>query len=179
MATAIRAIRSKIRSVGNIKKITKAMEMVSASKMRKAVSRALAGREYINRLAELASRITLDEAPRAAIAGRTLVVLIQTNKGLCGGFNLANGKAALQVCREIGTDSVDFVTIGRSAENFARTLGRDIKASFASLPEDISITDVYPLSQLLLGEFQAGEYQQVLCVYNSFISALSYQSTVK
>ncbi len=183
MALATRAIRSKIKSVGNIKKITKAMEMVAASKMRKAVNRALAGREYATRLVQLVSAISQEqdiELPFFAAnkSQRTLVMVIQANKGLCGGFNIANSKVASATCRELGLESVDFITIGRSAERFARPLGT-VKASFVTLPEDVHAEDIYPLSQLVFREFRSGNYGKVFCVYNSFISALSYKPIVK
>jgi F-type H+-transporting ATPase subunit gamma len=183
MALYTRAIRTKIRSVGNIRKITRAMEMVAVSKMRRAVGKALATRPYASYARELL--VALEggggEVRHPLLApgkgNETLIVVFASNKGLCGGFNVVLGKAIARFVAEEHDAGVSFVTIGRHAERIARRLGT-VVASFVELSAEESY-QMAGLSRLIQEEFQSGRFRRVVVAYNDYISAVSFRPTLR
>ena len=172
---SIRLIRRRIRSVQNIAQITRAMQMVAASKMRRAQEVAELGKLYADKIyratRELAGRT--EEAVHPLLGpgnpvGRTLVILISTNKGLCGGLNstlfrhvsewFAPGKG------------VDYLTVGKKGESFIVRSGRKLIADFSVTVPFIENTPA--CVQLLVSGFIAGTYKQVYVVYSGFVNAL-------
>lgn len=176
-----KAIKSKIKSVNNIGKITKAMELVSASKMNKAVEAALATREYARRSLEILTHLSEEETLRHEymVPGderRNLLVPISSNKGLCGSYNINVEKAGRhfrdRVLAKREAD-FDFVTVGKYSESMARKMGGDIKASFVDIPEVISFDDIRSIAHVLTEEFLTGKYYNVVLIYTNYESALS------
>jgi F-type H+-transporting ATPase subunit gamma len=184
MALYTRAIKTKIRSVGNIRKITRAMEMVAVSKMRKAVGKTLATRPFAMHARELLLALENGggEAKHPLLmrgAGEeTLVVVFASDKGLCGGFNVVLGKAIARfVVQEGGRDRVAFVTIGRYAERMCRRFG-SVVASFVDLNAEESY-QMATLSRLIEEEYRSGKYRRVVLAYNDYISAVSFRPTLR
>lgn len=181
MAVQARTIKAKINSVGNIRKITRAMELVSVSKMKKATESALASRPYAERSLEILTNVSKQRNLNHRLfshgdAKRNLVVLFSSNKGLCGSYNVNIAKGAKifldRVHAKYETE-IDFVTVGRRSEKVARKLGGNIIASYIELPEEIHMEDALPLVRLLVDEFETGKYHNIVMVYTNFISALS------
>jgi len=184
MALQAKTIKAKISSVKNIKKITKAMEMVAASKMRKTVAKALGTRRYAELALELMVNISKnhDIHPHPFLfygsGEKTLCVVVASNKGLCGGFNLILGKRILKFSNKIGLDQIEFITIGRRAELIVRRLGKHPIASFVDLPDDLYEDKVNPIIKIITEEF--GErFKDVVLAYNGFVSALVYKPIVR
>jgi len=178
MAQNAKTIKAKIKSVANVKKITKAMEKVSAVKMHRAVSQAMARREYAYHLYELLDTLLkhrelehpLLVAPKNA--DRTLVVILSTDRGLCGGFNVQLQRAVNSIVGERSA-TTDAVCVGRKGELIAVRSALEIVASFVGLPDSIRSRDVASLTALIKQEFATGKYAKVYVVYNHFVSALS------
>ena len=180
MALQTRTIRTKIRSVGNIKKITRAMEMVAVSKMKRAVSAAFGTREYTAYALSILSDIAkereaahpfLDEG----VGEKTLMIIIASDKGLCGGFNVQLGKHVAQTVSKLGgVEKVDFVTIGRNAEKIARRVGSGIRGSFSAFDEQVTARDIGGLMRLVFDDYRSDTYKAVVLAYNHYRSAISY-----
>jgi F-type H+-transporting ATPase subunit gamma len=177
----IRLIKRRIKSATNIAQITRAMEMVAASKMKKAQDNAVSGKPYAEEIfraaKELATHIEKKSHPLLTEGnpeGKNLVIVISTNKGLCGGLNT-------NLFREIGNywekKGVDFITVGKKGENFVVRTGRNLVADFSV---QTPFTENVPaLTKLLVDGFIAGTYKEVYLVFNTFLSALKQNPTKK
>lgn len=178
----IRLIRRRIKSANNISQITRAMEMVAASKMKKAQEQALLGKPYAEKIyqavQELGSHINRRNNPLLSDGnpnGKLLIVAISTNKGLCGGLNT-------NLFRNIFTwwgkeREVDFITVGKKGENFVARQKKSLVADFSQkLP---FIANVPALTQLLVAGFVKGIYREVHLAYNTFLTALKHIPTKK
>jgi F-type H+-transporting ATPase subunit gamma len=179
-------IKQRIKSVKNTKKITKAMELVSASKMKRAVSRTLSSRLYSeyswDLLTSLSSRLDDITHPffteKTTPNGKNLLILITSNSGLCGAYNSQVIKKALGMLRE-STGSFDLVTVGKKGDNAMRRLGQNIIASFTEMPDNSTLQDIVPLSRLVTDEYKKGNYNKVYIAYTDFISALTQKANIR
>ena len=182
-------IKRRIKSVKNIKKITKAMELVSASKMKRAVSSALASRLYAEYSWEILSSVARNveniEHPlfNEREIKNVLLVLITSNRGLCGAYNAQVGKKAvafLQNTRETYSEaSLDILSVGKKGEILLKRSGQNIVASFPDLPEHLSLRDILPISSFITEEFAKEHYDQVVIAYTDFVSALVQKPNLK
>lgn len=180
-------IKQRIKSVKNTKKITKAMELVAASKMKRAVSRALSSRLYASYswdlLTSLSSR--LDEVSHPFFVeekgNKTLLVLITANGGLCGAYNAQAIKKALSVLKAKKSEEIiDIVTVGKKGDVAMRRIGQNIVASFTEIPDNnISLSDIVPLAKLIIDEYKNSNYQRIQVVYTDFVSALTQKANLK
>ncbi len=179
---SIRVIKRRIRSAKNIAQITKAMEMVAASKMKKAQDAALLGKVYADKIyqatKELALRVDRRNHPLLSLGsttGKKLVIVISTNKGLCGGLN-SNLFRELQ--KVFGKESaIDFVSVGKKGQSFIVRTGKKLVADFSeTVPFYQSVSAV---SSLLVSGFLNGTYNEVFLVYSDFINALKQQPKIK
>ena len=180
-------IKRRIKSVKNTKKITKAMELVSASKMRRAVAQTLASRLYSSYSWELLKSLSakLDDNITHPFfieqeAGKTLIILITSNGSLCGGYNSQIIKKALGMLREEdGVENVDIITVGKKGDDAMRRLGQNILATFTEIPTALSLSDVVPISTLITDEYKKGTYKKVYVAYTDFISALTQRPNIR
>jgi len=180
MAVNTKAIKRRIKSVANTKKITKAMELVAASKMRKAVASVLASRPYATmswRIADELHEVELNEKIHPLMRKRpeikrTLAILITSHRGLCGGFNAQVIKVAERLRHE-RAGTLDLVTAGKRGEGWAGRSGLPIIASFPGLVEEPSSGAVRPLAKLAIEGFLDGRWDEVVLVYTDFISAIA------
>ncbi len=170
----IRLIKGRIKSAKNIAQITKAMELVAASKMRKAQLAAISGKLYAQKIYEMVLRLStkIDVVAHPLLAkpetptGKRLVVLISTNKGMCGGLNTTLFRQFLHDYPE--TRAYECVTVGRKGASFITSLGGMLKADFS---QTTPFSTVVPaLTELVTKEFIAGGYDTVDLVYNEFVS---------
>ncbi len=192
MALSARLIRRRIKSVGNTKKITKAMQLISASKMRKATASALASRAYASAgrkmIVALAGRVDQSSHPLLTErpAARALVILVSSHRGLAGGFNANVIRRALEFVRDpaaipgASADTrISFVTVGRKGEDALRRLDKAIIASFPALGDVPRVKDVYPIAALAREEFVKGNFDRVYLVYTDFVSAVAQKPRVR
>ncbi|MFA7191741.1 MAG: ATP synthase F1 subunit gamma [Candidatus Paceibacterota bacterium] len=179
-------IKRRIKSVKNTKKITKAMELVAASKMKRAVSSALASRLYASYswdvLSSLSSR--LDEVSHAFFndngVEKDLVILITSNRGLCGAYNAQVIKKTIKMLRE-ATDSrsIDLVTIGKKGDVAMHRTGQNIIATFPELSDNIDLREISPISTMITNEYKKGTYGRIYVAYTDFVSALSQKPNIR
>jgi len=179
---SIRLLRGRIKSVKNIAQITKAMEMVAASKMKKAQIQALSGKMYAQKIfdmvMELGNRST--SAPHPLLqkpdkqTGKRLVLFLSSNKGLCGSLNTNLFRFFMDAYPE--TQQHDYVSIGKKGSEFIVRTGGMLTADFS---ESASINDIVPtLAELCVNGFLSMKYDGVDIVFNEFFSALK-QSPIK
>jgi len=178
-------IKNRIRSVKNTKKITKAMELVAASKMKRAVSATLSSRLYAtyswNLLTSLSGK--LDEITHPFFIenskiNRSLIVLITSNRGLCGSYNSQAIKKALLILKDRNTDC-EIISVGKKGDGAMRRVGQNIIASFVEIPDNATLNDVRPLSEMITRKYKEGIYKDVKVIYTDFISALTQKANTR
>jgi F-type H+-transporting ATPase subunit gamma len=179
-----REIRRRIGSVGNIKQITRAMQFVAASKLRRAQEATLAARPYSDKLdevlADLAAVVDPDTHPLLTEVreGGRLVVLFTSDRGMAGSLNTNAIRFAAQ---EIATSSADLqvVTVGRKGTAAMRRAHVPLAASFEGLGDRPSFSDILPLARLISDDFLAGTYTTVDLLYPAFVSTLVQRPELK
>ena len=180
-------IKRRIISVKNTKKITKAMELVAASKMKRAVSSTMASRLYADYSAEILQSISLNLKESTNLffneqkEGKTLIVLITSNRGLCGGYNSQIIKKVILKLKELneGKDA-DIVTVGKKGDVAMRRINQNITGAFIDMPDvNIRLSDIFPLSKLITDGYKDKTYNKVYVAYTYFASALVQKPAVK
>lgn len=172
-------IRRRIKGVKGTGKITRAMEMISAVKMRRAIERAVTMRPYavaaLRILARVSHVLAQEDHPltERRTVKRELVVVVTSNRGLCGAFNAQIGRKVRAMYRERGERKVSFVTIGKKGDALVRRLGADIVASFPDIINLPSTEAVRPIVAILLEEFEAKRIDRVTLVSTDFVSVMS------
>ena len=180
-------IKTKIASVENTRKITSAMEMVAASKMRKAQDQMLATRPYAQRIAEVVSHVASSHAEykHPFIIGRDQVkragiIAVSTDRGLCGGLNTNMFKKSLNLMSELEGKGVSFdvVTFGGKALGFFKRIGANIIAEASHLGDSPEITQIIGPVQAMLKSYIDGEIDVIYLVSNEFESTMVQSPTV-
>lgn len=186
MAVSTKTIKSRLRSIGNTKKITKAMEMVAAAKMRKAVGAVLASRSYsdavwrlVLKLVDKVDRQKNKLLRRVGQAEKIAVVLITSNRGLCGGFNSQIIAAAKAEAAKRQSTDLEWIVLGKvGAEDLAREKRR-VVAQFDKADVISSAEEILPLTRMIIEDYRRGRYDQVLLAYTDFISPLVQKPKVR
>lgn len=191
MAGGSREIRRKIKSIKATKQITRAMELVSASKMKRAVHHALAMRSYASTalviLTHLAHKTDSSLHPLLAVRPphRHLAVVYSSDRGLCGGFNSLLLRRVLEHEREIKRltphATIDYIAVGKRAAEFLARSGKTVVAVFSQMTSRPSLELSAPLAKIILDSYRAGGdaggYDRVVLLYQHFISALTQKPT--
>jgi F-type H+-transporting ATPase subunit gamma len=180
-------IKRRIKSVKNTKKITKALELVSASKMKRAIASTLASRLYAGYswdiLTSVAENIEENAHPffNEQKDGKTLLILITSNRGLCGGYDSQIIKKTLLMLREKKDENgIDIITVGKKGDIAMRRINQNITEVFNEMPDvNIKISDIVPISKLAMGQYINHTYNKVYISYTHFSSALSQKPIVK
>lgn len=184
MANA-REIRRRIRSVKNIKQITKAMETVAASKMRRAQQQTLATRAYAEKAAEVLGSLARQTAggvvPHPLLQQREqrniALILMTADRGLAGSFNSNMIREAVRWMRQQSAN-VSVITVGRKGRDFMLRIGRKIRAEFTPIPDPPSLAATLPISRVALEDFLKGELDAVYLGYTDFQSVLRQVPTI-
>ena len=175
MAT-LRDIRRRIRSVESTQKITRAMKLVAAAKLRRAQERIMSARPYAVKMAELLSSLVRraeGEAHPLLVrrpAARKRLVIITADKGLCGAFNSNILRASLAFLREQGETSVTLVVVGKKARDFYRRRQYEIKSEMLGFFDRLAYSHAQELAGGLMQEYLSGEVDEVHLMYNEFRS---------
>lgn len=180
----LKAIRIRISSVKSTKQITSAMKMVSAAKLRKAQDKILRLRPYANKLHEILVGLSnsLADAEIENIYGRVsapekiLIVIITSNRGLCGAFNTNVIKEARRLVAENYAEqyrkgNVQLLTIGKKGYDFYRKLGVKMLPEQNNLLNELTYENVSVVSSNIMELFASGEFDRVVIVYNQFKNA--------
>jgi F-type H+-transporting ATPase subunit gamma len=173
-----RDIRRRITAARNIKQITRAMQFVAASKLRRAQEATLSARPYSEKidevLADVAAVLGPEDHPllRESTEGKRLLVLITTDRGLAGPLNTNTIRF---IAREITEHSGDLavVSVGRKGRDAMRRARVPIEAHFAGFGDKPTFADVLPLARLISEDFLSGKYGKIELVYSRFISTLA------
>jgi len=180
-------IRSKIASIKKTQKITKAMEMVAASKMRKTQDRMSASRPYANKIAEVVRHVARANAEyrHPFMISRTIkrvgLIVVTTDRGLCGGLNgnlLRDVLLQHRQWRDAGYE-VDLCVIGRKGQNFFKRIGGHIVATVDALGDTPVVRDVTGSVKVMLDAFYAGQIDTLHIAYNEFVNTMSQKPTLK
>ncbi len=175
----IRLIRRRIKGIQNTAKITKAMEMIAASKMRRAQERGLAGRPYSEKITQVLAALAalpmeeralhplLQRRPVAKIS----VVHITPDRGLAGGLvSNINRKTASFILE--GSVPVNIIAIGRKGLDFLRRTGQNIIAEFTGLGDRPSLIDTLPISHIIIDDFSSAAVDEVYLAYTQFVNTM-------
>jgi F-type H+-transporting ATPase subunit gamma len=181
----IRLIRRRIRGVQSTAKITKAMEMIAASKMRKAQERGLAGRPYTQKITQVISTlaaVTHDTMTHPLLKERQpvkkiAVIHITPDRGLSGGLvsNL-NRKSATFILEQDLPASV--IAVGRKGLEFMRRTSQNVVAEFIQLGDKPSMLDTLPISRIIIDDFVSGKVDAVYITYARFVNTMVQTPTV-
>lgn len=184
MASA-RDVKNRIKSVKNISQITRALEAVSASRVRRAQERAMASRNYAEKAWEILLNVNAaskGNSPHPMLTERedvssVLVVLITSDKGLAGSYNTNVMRVAERFEQNLGKP-VKYVTVGRKGRDSMIRQGKNVLAEFSDLPASPGISDIAPIAKLCMEEFLSGNVDEVLIAYTDFISMLTQSPVV-
>ncbi len=171
----LRDIRRRIKSVKNTAQITRAMQLVAAAKMKKAQDQALAGRDYSSQLNAVLSDISAGESEDASHpllevreGNRELVLVISTDKGLCGPLNTNLAKKL----RSSTSDTADYVTVGRKLRIMLEKLQKNILADF-SVKDPVPFAEARAIASFLTKQFTEGNYDKVSIIHMRFVNTLT------
>ncbi|HEX7937903.1 MAG TPA: ATP synthase F1 subunit gamma [Gemmatimonadaceae bacterium] len=182
-----RELKGRIKSVEGTRKITRTMEMVATSKMKRATDRVVAARPYAAALsdviaglysAELASRFPLLRQPQGK-AARAAIILITGNRGLAGAFNSNLIKEARTLIAKLEADGTEVVmhSVGKKGAGYLRYVGRTIASSRNDLGDTPTAANAAELVDGLMDEFAAGKLDAVYVIYSRYVSAISAPAT--
>ncbi len=185
MAT-VREIRRRIKSVKNIAQVTRAMQAVSASKMRRAQEAVLATRPYAQRawtlLTHLAAQRGETEQMHPLLQARPVnkiaLLLLTSDRGLCGAFNTNIIRQTVEYIKAVAVP-VDVVAVGRKGREAILRRNKSLLAEFSDLPAQPSLLDVTPIARILLDSFLDGTYDAVWLAYTDFINTLRQEPVVR
>lgn len=180
-------IRSKISSINKTRKITRAMEMVAASKMRKTQERMRASKPYANKIYEVIKHIARanSEYRHPFMNEREIkrkgIIVVTTDRGLCGGLNSNLFRETIRTIRnwqEQGKE-VDIAVIGRKGQAFFKRIGGNILGSIDHLGDTPSINDFIGVVKIMIDSYYSGTIDSLHIVYNEFINTMTQKPSVK
>ena len=180
-------IRTKIKSIQNTQKITKAMEMVAASKMRKAQDRMAASRPYSAKMRQVIHHLAFahTEYKHPYLLDRSDVkrvgyIIISTDRGLCGGLNTNMFKAALNSMKEWTAKGVevDYCTIGSKALGFFKRMKGSIVSELSNLGDAPVMIDLIGAVKVMLDSYNEGKIDRLYLIHNEFVNTMTQDPAV-
>lgn len=181
-------IRTKIASIKSTQKITKAMQMVAASKMRKAQDRMAASRPYAEKMLQVISHLAnatpeyrhsfmAAERPRKRVG----YIIVSSDRGLCGGLNSNLFRRLIAEIREQRAAGVEpvFCTIGTKALGFFKRFGGEVKAQATHLGDRPHVEDLIGTVKVMLDAFETGEIDAIYVVGNEFVNTMTQRPTIR
>ena len=187
MSLGTRDLKRRIKSVHSTKKITKAMEMVAASKMRKAVANVLATRDYSNLAWATVLNLAEKTDPKHNIllqkreVKNVALIVISSNRGLCGGFNNNVVQKAVDSVKkhEAGVEKTDVITLGTKGRDVLISDGYKVEADFIKQDVILSVSEISSLVHMVLKAYESGQYDKVMVAYTDFVSTIKQIPRVK
>ena len=179
-------IKSKIGSVQNTQKITSAMEMVAASKMRRAQDAMAASRPYAENMRNVIGHIALGNLEyrhpylEEREVKRVGYIVVSTDRGLCGGLNINLFKSVLSDAAKWQSEGaeVEFAVIGSKATAFFNNMGAKVTAQVSGLGDSPSVTDLVGSVRVMLDAYDNGEIDKLYVVCNKFVNTMTQQPTI-
>jgi len=188
MAASLRDLRRKIKSISGTKKLTQAMQMVSASKMQKATKLAQASVSYTKLAWEIIKNIRTktDVSNHPLLSNRPVkkiaLILFTTNKGLCGGLNTQIFKKLTHFIneRKINNSDIKLITVGNKGKNFAARFFKEMYfADFSYSDSTVNFNDITAISKLVIDGYRNKDYDAVYIIYNQFISTINQKAVIR
>ncbi|HEX2912800.1 MAG TPA: ATP synthase F1 subunit gamma [Chloroflexia bacterium] len=177
-------LRRRIRSVKNIAQTTKAMELVAASRMRRAQQNVLSARPFSQKILEVIADIAalqqsedfrqisplLQQRPIERVG----LVIVTSDRGFAGSFNINTIRRAVRfITEETSGKPVQIVAVGRKGRDFMVRSGRNVIAEFTGIPDRPSLLDTLPISKVVIDDYVNGKYDAVYLLYTNFINTLT------
>lgn len=185
---SVREIKRRIKSVKNIAQVTRAMQMVAASKMRRAQEQALASRPYAAKaweiLLHLSSQYGAVDLLHPLLRKReqvnhVAIIMITSDKGLAGAYNGNMIRKVSRYMRQNNAEDASLITVGRKGRDFMVRYGRKVVAEFTDLPAQPTLLDSLPIARIALDGFLTGEFDEVYLAYTDFINTLTQEPVVR
>lgn len=177
----LKEIRVRITSVNSTKQITSAMKMVSAAKLRRAQDNILQLRPYATKLHEILSNVSMnvDASDDNVYAHKrevhkVLLVLITSNRGLCGGFNSSVIKKGIQLANDVYIPQgieVSYMTVGKKSRDFIKAKGLKLVNSNVTIFDDVNFSNVSSIAEEIMRYFTEGSFDKIEFIYNQFKNA--------
>ncbi len=184
-----REIRRRIRSVKNIAQVTKAMETVAASRMRRAQAQVLGTRPFAEKAWEVLSYIArlpstengLDPLIQIRDVKRVGVVLVTADRGLAGGFNANVIRMAAKFMRDKRAEGfqVEAVAVGRKGRDWLMRFDRSVRAEFTAMSDSPTTNDIAPITRGVVDDFLSAHFDEVYLIYTDFVNTLVQKPTTK
>jgi F-type H+-transporting ATPase subunit gamma len=179
-------IRTQISSVKSTQKITSAMEMVAASKMRRAQERMQLGKPYSNHMREVIGHLANASAEykhrfmKERAVKRVGYILISSDRGLCGGLNVNAFKTAIRSMKQWADQGIgiDLCLIGAKAGQFFKTFGGNVIASRRDIGEAPNVADLIGSVKVMLDAFEEGKIDKLFLVSNEFVNTMTQKPNV-
>ncbi|MDY0324031.1 MAG: ATP synthase F1 subunit gamma, partial [Candidatus Carbobacillus sp.] len=184
MAKGLRELRARIRSVKNTQQITKAMKLVSASKLRRAQERATLSKPYAEKMRALIARIaqSTPDVRHPMLESRPIkqtgFILITSDRGLAGGYNANVIRALMERLKDYERQAVKMIALGRKGYDHLTKRGYPIADSIIGLDDFPRYQDIQALASKAVGYFTSGAVDELYIVYNEFISALTQRPKI-
>lgn len=185
----LKAIRDRIQSVKNTKKITEAMRLVAAAKVRRAQEQVIATRPFADTLAQvlygLQTRLSLEDVDLPLLKEREVnkvaLLVVSSDRGLCGGYNVNVIRRAEQRAKELEASGVEyeFVIVGRKAKQYLERRNYPINQSYSSLEQIPSASEAAQISDHLLSLFLSCAVDRVELIYTRFVSLISSRPVIQ
>lgn len=179
MPGGLQQLKKRIKSIKSTKQVTKAMEAVAASKMRKAVDKALVSRNYsglgwqlINNLASVTDESMHPLLKKRDKVQKILLIFITSDKGLCGGFNSQVIRTMLQFFEENKDKEIEIIAIGKKGQHVLKKIDKKIIGAYQGMAENPTLASLRPVVQTALTSFVDNQYDQVNIIFTDFKSAL-------
>ncbi|MCX6800560.1 MAG: ATP synthase F1 subunit gamma [Candidatus Falkowbacteria bacterium] len=189
--SSTKGIKSRIKSVSNTKKVTKAMEMVAASKMRKATEAVLKTKAYARLSWETILRLSMSinndhpllsskEKSKSIENKKIAIILFTSNRGLCGGFNSSIiTKLHKSIHKHNTPDNVDIILLGKKGATCHSQYGYNIIAEFTKPDMASGVADILTIAKMITADFINQKYSKVFIAYTDFINAMKQEPKVK
>ena len=184
---SVRDIRRRIRSVDNTAKVTNAMSLIAASKMRRAQNSVLEGRPYSVKIQEVIAHLAaqpMDDAsssqPLLAIrpVERVTMLMISPDRGLCGGLHANLNRRVGQFILEQQVQ-VQAIAVGRKGRDFMARTSQDLKATFTDLGETPLLADTNAISHMAIDSYSDGETDEIYMAYTNFVSTMVQEPVIE
>lgn len=177
-------IKRKIKSIGNTKQLTKAMEMVAAAKMRKSQQLALQSRPYCENALELLGNLSyrVDYKLHPLLSKREIkkiaLLVVTDNKGLCGGFNSNVLKLAQKFLGD-NKKETDIIAVGKKGRDYFAWRKYNIAAEFTEINDDLKLEEIFNIADYLIDSYKSGKYDLIMAVYTNFHSTLKQEDVIR
>jgi len=180
----IRLIKRRIRSIQSSAKITKAMELVATSKMRRAQEHVLAGRPYAEKMQQVLADLAAQ--PGHAVhpllqqreTNRIAIIHVTPDRGLCGGLNANINRSTGSFLLEQAAPTV-LITVGRKGRDFMLRYGREMRAEFTAMSDRPSLLDTLPVSKIVIDDYSQGVVDLVYLSYTRFVTTMTQRPVLQ